>query len=78
MHISAALAAAGGLIAWLLIKNEVGGGADSYPRARLDRRYFCAVDGAPLATARDARRRGAPRGPETVDAEREGMGHRGW
>ena len=54
MRISAALAAAGGVPAWLLIRNEVAGRADSCPAARLDRRRYCAVDGAPLATERDA------------------------
>ena len=54
MLISAALAAAGGVLAWLLIRNEVAGRADSCPAARLDRRHYCAVDGAPLATERDA------------------------
>ena len=54
MLISAALAAAGGVLAWLLIRNEVAGRADACPAARLDRRHYCAVDGAPLATERDA------------------------
>ena len=47
MHISAALAAAGGLLAWLLIRNEVAGGSESCTPARLDRRHYCAVDGPP-------------------------------
>jgi len=54
MLISAALTAAGGALAWLLIRNEIPGRARSCPAARLDRRYYCAVDGAPLATERDA------------------------
>ena len=54
MLISAALAAAGGVLAWSLIRNEVADRADSCPAAKLDRRHYCAVDGAPLATARDA------------------------
>jgi len=54
MLISAALAAAGGALAWLLIRNEIPGHADSCPAAKLDRRHYCAVDGAPLATDRDA------------------------
>ena len=54
MLISAALAAAGGALAWLLIRNEVAGRAAPCPAARLDRRHYCAVDGAPLATERDA------------------------
>lgn len=54
MLISAALSAAGGTLAWSLIRNDVPGRADSCPFARLDRRHSCAVDGTPLATARDA------------------------
>jgi EmrB/QacA subfamily drug resistance transporter len=54
MLISAALAAAGGGLAWLLIRNELAGRADACPAARLDRRHYCAVDGAPLASRRDA------------------------
>ena len=54
MLISAALAAAGGALAWLLIRNEVAGRADACPAAQLDRRHYCAVDGAPLATEQDA------------------------
>jgi hypothetical protein len=54
MLISTALAAAGGILAWFLIRNEVAGRADACPAAGLDRRHYCAVDGAPLATERDA------------------------
>jgi hypothetical protein len=54
MLISTALAVAGGLLAWSLIRNEVAGRADSCPADKLDRRHYCAVDGAPLATHRDA------------------------
>ena len=54
MLISAALAAAGGVLAWALIRNEVPGRADACPVARLDRRHYCAIDGALLATERDA------------------------
>jgi hypothetical protein len=54
MRISAALAATGGVLAWVLIRNHVPGRGDSCPAARLDRRHYCAVDGAPLATERDA------------------------
>ena len=61
MLMSAALAAAGGALAWLLIRNEIIGGADPCPFARLDRRHCCAVDGPPLATARDASRLGRDR-----------------
>jgi EmrB/QacA subfamily drug resistance transporter len=53
MLISAALAAAGGILAWFLIRNDVPGRADAYPAAKLDRRHYCAVDGTPLATERD-------------------------
>jgi hypothetical protein len=48
MLISAALAAAGGALAWALIRNEVAGRADACPAAKLDRRHYCAVDGVPL------------------------------
>jgi hypothetical protein len=54
MLISAALAAVGGALAWSLVHNEVVGRADPCPAAKLDRRHYCAVDGAPLATERDA------------------------
>ena len=54
MRISAALAAAGGLLAWVLIRNQIAGRTASCPAARLDRRHYCAVDGAPLASERDA------------------------
>jgi len=50
MRISAALAAAGGLLAWVSIRNEVARPADSPTSARLDRHHHCAVDGAPLAS----------------------------
>jgi EmrB/QacA subfamily drug resistance transporter len=53
MLISAGLAAAGGGLAWWLIRNQVAGRADACPAAKLDRRHHCAVDGAPLATERD-------------------------
>jgi EmrB/QacA subfamily drug resistance transporter len=54
MLISAALAGAGGALAWLLVRNEVAGRAHPCPAGRLDRRHHCAVDGTPLATERDA------------------------
>jgi MFS family permease len=53
MRIGAALAAAGGLLAWLLIRNEIAGRRDSRPAASLDRRHYCAVAGTPLATKHD-------------------------
>jgi EmrB/QacA subfamily drug resistance transporter len=56
MLISAALAGAGGLIAWVFIRNEVAVRAHACPAAQLDRRHYCAVDSAPLATKRDATR----------------------
>ena len=54
MLISATLAAAGGALAWMFIRNEVAGRAHACPAAQLDRRHYCAIDGAPLATDRDA------------------------
>jgi EmrB/QacA subfamily drug resistance transporter len=54
MLVSAALAAAGGGLAWCLIRNEVAGRADACPAGKLDRHHYCAVDGAPLASERDA------------------------
>ena len=54
MLISAALAVVGAGFAWLLIRNELAGRADPCPAGKLDRRHYCAVDGAPLATERDA------------------------
>jgi len=56
MLISAVLAAAGGALAWLFIRNEVAGRAYACPAAQLDRRHYCPVDGAPLATEGDAER----------------------
>jgi len=56
MLISAALAAAGGALAWLFIRNEVAGRAHACPATKLDRHHYCPVDGAPLATERDAER----------------------
>jgi len=62
MHISAALAAAGGVLAWLLIADEPAGRADSARPAGLDRRYHCPIDGPPLTIVREAgeARRSAP------------------
>jgi MFS family permease len=54
MLISAGLAAVGAALAWCLIRNAIAGRADACPAGRLDRRHYCAVDGAPLATERDA------------------------
>jgi hypothetical protein len=56
MLISATLAVVGGVLAWLFIRNDVSGRAHACPAAQLDRRHYCAVDGAPLATERDAAR----------------------
>jgi MFS family permease len=56
MLISAALAAAGGALAWLFIRNEVAGRAHACPTTKLDRHHYCPVDGAPLATELDAER----------------------
>jgi MFS family permease len=60
MLISAALSAAGGALAWLFIRNDVAGRAHACPAGQLDRRHYCAVDGAPLATERDAARATRP------------------
>jgi EmrB/QacA subfamily drug resistance transporter len=54
MLLSATLATVGGLLAWLMIRNEVAGRVDSCPAGKLDRHHYCAVDAAPLATERDA------------------------
>ena len=62
MLISAALAGAGGALAWLLVRNEVAGRTHPCPAGRLDRRHYCAVDGAPLATDRDAAEATRPAG----------------
>jgi MFS family permease len=53
MLIGGALAAAGGALAWLFIRNTVAGRAPSCPAAQLDRRHYCASDAPPLATQRD-------------------------
>ncbi len=50
MLISATLAAAGGALAWVFIRNEVAGHAPACPATQLDRRHYCAVDGAPLVS----------------------------
>jgi predicted MFS family arabinose efflux permease len=54
MLLGAASAVTGGILAWLLIRNDVPRPADSCPEVSLDRRYCCAVVGAPLATEGDA------------------------
>jgi EmrB/QacA subfamily drug resistance transporter len=54
MLISATLAVVGGVLAWLFVRNDVSGRAHACPAAQLDRRHYCAVDGAPLATEQDA------------------------
>lgn len=56
MLISAMLAAGGGALAWVFIRNQVAGRAHACPAAHLDRHHYCPVDGAPLATERDAER----------------------
>jgi EmrB/QacA subfamily drug resistance transporter len=48
MLISAAVAAAGGGLAWVLIRNDLAGRTEPRPAATLERRHYCAVDGAPL------------------------------
>jgi EmrB/QacA subfamily drug resistance transporter len=54
MLISATLAGIGGLLAWFFIRNELEDRVHACPAAQLDRRHYCAVDGTPLATERDA------------------------
>jgi len=54
MRISAVLAAAGGLSAWLLIRDEQPEVADAGPSVGVHRQHYCAVDGAPLTARRDA------------------------
>jgi MFS family permease len=54
MLVAAVLVGAGGVLAWSLIRNEVAGRKDPCPAAKLARRHYCAVDGPPLATDRDA------------------------
>jgi EmrB/QacA subfamily drug resistance transporter len=53
MLIGAGLSALGGGIAWLVIRNQIADRIDPCPAAKLDRRHYCAIDGAPLATERD-------------------------
>ena len=54
MRISAALAAAGGVLAWVLIRNHVADRTNALPAARQPRPHYCAIDGTPLAARRDA------------------------
>ena len=48
MLICAAVAAAGGGLAWFLIRTDLAGRTEPRPAATLDRRHYCAVDSAPL------------------------------
>lgn len=48
MLISAGLVAGGGVLAWLLIADQLRDGTPACPSSATDRRYHCAVDGAPL------------------------------
>lgn len=61
MLLAAGVAAAGGLVGWLLITNHPADDRDPCPSSQLDRQRHCPVDGAPLATARDAESVGAQR-----------------
>lgn len=54
MIIAAAVAAAGGLAAWLMISDELRDGRAACPVSQLERQYNCPVDGPALATADDA------------------------
>jgi EmrB/QacA subfamily drug resistance transporter len=60
MRMSAVLAAAGGLSAWVLIRNQPPEGANGGPSVVVHRRHYCAVDGAPLTARCDAARKRRP------------------
>lgn len=51
MSLSAAAVAVGGVLAWFLVSDRLSGGEPACPEAGTDRRYHCAVDGAPLQGA---------------------------
>jgi EmrB/QacA subfamily drug resistance transporter len=48
MRISAASVAAGGLLSWLTIRDEIPSGASACDRRKVARHTFCAVDGPPV------------------------------
>ena len=48
MQISAALVAAGGILAWLTIRDEIAPGKSASDWRNLARRTFCALDGPPI------------------------------
>ncbi len=54
MLISSAMAAAGGLVAWLSIRNKLRDDLPACPATRMDSRVQCPVDGAPVASDADA------------------------
>jgi len=53
MLASAALSAVGGLLAWVLIRNQLRDDRPACPATRLDSRVQCPVDGAPMASQAD-------------------------
>lgn len=48
MRISAAMVAAGGVLAWLTIRDQIAPGKPACDRDNVQRRRFCAVDGPPI------------------------------
>ncbi len=59
MRISAALVAAGGILAWLTIRDALPDGRPACDRSRLARRSYCAIDGPPAEPAVPAARAAA-------------------
>jgi EmrB/QacA subfamily drug resistance transporter len=56
MRISAALVASGGVLAWLIIRDQIAPGRKACDRNKVARHTFCAVDGPPIeARASDIR-----------------------
>ncbi len=62
MWLSAGMAAVGGLLAWVLIRNELEGARPVCPVSRMDSRMQCPVDGAPVASDADAASARSPSG----------------
>jgi MFS family permease len=54
MRISAALVAAGGLLSWLTIQDEVSSGVSACDLRKVARHTFCAVDGPPVEPTRNS------------------------
>ena len=52
MVLSAALVAAGGLLAWLFVRDHLHDGREACPASEAERQYHCAVDGTPLSAGR--------------------------